>query len=270
MNTIKLCKGLALTLLILCVIIIAVPQNVYATPSGIKIVGDNCGLIIKASDKKEDTSNLNPGDIKQTKLTLINGGNNRIEQVYIKTNIIANSELSPRGGNLADILKLTIKDGNNTIIDDLSFRNAAKISSKSLGPMDAGEEKVLDFIINFPSSADNDYQGASFQTNWTFTTTCTGSSSGGDTGGGGGRSDDPEDSDQPEEPGGDISVPDEDIPAGPIDEEEPSVPDIEITVDDEAIPIGPTEMPKTGEMAPIYFIGFGAFIVAIGIYLRFK
>ncbi len=259
-----------LILFVVCAVITAVPQTVNAAPSGVKIVGNNCGLVIEVSDEKEDTSNLNPGDLKQSKLILKNKGDNRIQNVSIKTNIIANSETSPRGGNLADILKLTIKDGNITIIDNLSFRDAAKISSKSLGPMDAGEEKVLDFIINFPSSADNDYQGASFQTNWTFTTTCTGSSGGGDSGGGGGRNDDPEDSDRAEEPGGEISVPDEDIPAGPIDEEEPSVPDIEITVDDEAIPIGPTEMPKTGEMAPIYFIGFGAFIVAIGIYLRFK
>lgn len=141
MNKYKFITKWFLILFAVCAVITAVPQTVNAAPSGVKIVGNNCGLVIEASDEKEDTSNLNPGDLKQSKLILKNKGDNRIQNVSIKTNIIANSELSPRGGNLADILKLTIKDGNNTIIDDLSFREASKLPNKSLGSMAAGEKK---------------------------------------------------------------------------------------------------------------------------------
>jgi hypothetical protein len=242
MNKHILFKNLILVLFITCAIMLIMPQTTFANITGVKIVGDNCGLVIEASAEKEDTSNLNPGDIKCSKLILKNEGEGSLG-VSIKTNIIAGSEASPRGGKLADILKLTIMDEDKVIIDDLTFREAAKLSGKDLGTMKIGEKKVLDYIIEFPSSADNDYQGATFQANWTFTTKCStsgGGGGGGRTGGGGG---------------------------GPGEEDTPET-DIIITDDD--VTYGPAEMPGTGEVATLYFYGAGALIVMLGIALRRK
>ena len=268
-----------LVLIIACALILAAPQRISASPKGIEIIG-NCGLVVEASTGKENTGNLNPGDTKRSKLTLKNTGSNRIKEIDMQTNIISGSRKSPRGGKLEEILRLTIKDGENIIIDNLPFTEAAEIT-KALGSLDVGQEKVLDLIVDFTSAADNDYQGASFQASWTFITKC---------GGGGDDEEDPPPDDDDDTPPGDkekeeeeeeknppddvddededrIEVDDESIPSGSGGKEEESVASV-ASIEPEEIPYGPGKMPKTGEISPMFFYGTGALVSAIGMAIR--
>ncbi|MBS3969219.1 MAG: hypothetical protein KGZ94_03760 [Clostridia bacterium] len=249
-------KKLMLTFLILFVITLIAPHGVSANVNGISIEGNLCGLVIEASDERVNTGNLNPGDLKNSSLFLRNTGSVPLT-LYIRTNILGEATLN--GGNLADVLNLYIADGTNVINNEL-FRAAAGRGNILIGTMPAGSEKIVDFSVAFPGSSGNEYQGATLKASWTFTTTC---SPGGD------DPDDPDDPVDPNEPDDPIDVPDDPIPLGPV-EEEPSEPDILITIDEDKIPAGPAEMPDTGELSPIYFLGAGAFIVMLGMVLRRK
>ena len=89
------------------------------------------GLEIHLPEKTVDTGNLNPGDTKESYLRLVNSGEDTFT-IYIRTNILPFSEKSPRGGRLADVMTLTIKDGEQVVADD-TFREVAKEGNISLG-----------------------------------------------------------------------------------------------------------------------------------------
>ena len=134
------------------------------------------GLEIHLPEKTVDTGNLNPGDTKESYLRLVNSGEDTFT-IYIRTNILPFSEKSPRGGRLADVMTLTIKDGEQVVADD-TFREVAKEGNISLGKMTPGSEKTIYFSTDMPENAGNEYQGSS-PANWTFTTQVTGGGGGG-------------------------------------------------------------------------------------------
>lgn len=153
------------------------------------------GLEIHLPEKTVDTGNLNPGDTKESYLRLVNSGEDTFT-IYIRTNILPFSEKSPRGGRLADVMTLTIKDGEQVVADD-TFREVAKEGNISLGKMTPGSEKTIYFSTDMPENAGNEYQGSSFKANWTFTTQVSG---GGGGGGGGGDDETTEPTDEYTDP----------------------------------------------------------------------
>jgi LPXTG-motif cell wall-anchored protein len=232
-----------------------------------KIEGNNNGLVARSLDPPANIGNLNPGDSKCSRLQLANTGSSMLK-VYIRTDITGEKTLKG-SGSLADVLWLTIMDGNNKITDS-SFRNADKAGNVYIGTMPAGTKKILEFCATFPGEeAGNEYQGASMNVRWIITTATTGSH---DPAYPPNEPSDPEgpftpppeepdiDEPSPEEP--DIDIDDEPVPTGPEDEITP--------VDDEEIPIAPEDLPKTGGVHPIYFYGAGALVAVIGIILRRK
>lgn len=259
--------------------ILVLTPAAYATV-GVDVGENQCGLVIEASGDGEDISNLYPGDSKQSQLILTNEGSNPINSIAMKTQIVNDSELSPRGGNLADVLRLTIKNGDEFLIDNLPFRDAANLSAIELGQMESGSEMVLEFSLFFPTTSGNEYQGSSFQANWYFTTSCdsNGDPGGGDPGGG-----DPGGGEPGDETGGggetdtdggagtgQTTVPDGQVPQGPIPVG-PSVtrsenPSVIITVEGDPIPLGPgIEMPRTGDPNPLNFVLTGALYILLGL-----
>jgi hypothetical protein len=231
-----------------------------------KVEGSNNGLVVRSLDEPADIGNLNPGDTKGSRLQLANTGSSKLK-VYIRTDITG--EKTQKGGNLADILWLTIMDGSNKITDS-TFRDAHKAGNTYIGTMSAGTKKILEFSAGFPGEeTGNEYQGSSMNVRWIITTASTGSH---DPGYPPYEPPDPEgpfsppteepDTDEPpvEEP--DIDIDDEPVPTGPEDEITPA--------DDEEIPIAPGDIPKTGGIHPAYFYGSGALVTAIGIILRKK
>ncbi|MEW6622094.1 MAG: LPXTG cell wall anchor domain-containing protein [Bacillota bacterium] len=256
--TLKVIKTMLVILFAASFIIVSVPTAAFgeAKVGAIIIEGNVCGLVVEATDEKEDvgTGNLNPGDIKYSSLKLTNTGSVPLT-LSIRTNVIKQTSAPDRNGKLADVMELTIKDGGNDITG-LSGKTFSEVDKKniSIGNMSAGSEKILNFYVNLPGGkTGNDYQGASMKVNWTFTTTCS--------------------TPERERPERETfrEVPDEQIPAGPpVDEETPpEIPGIEIIIDEE-IPAGPIEMPDTGEISPFYFYGAGLLIVMLGVTLRRK
>jgi LPXTG-motif cell wall-anchored protein len=244
-------KTAVLTVLtIMCLtIMISCPAYAVGEPQ-ISNNGVDDGLVITAPDPEEDISNLNPGDTKQSSLLLKNNGEDPFN-VYIKTEILSGSENSPRGGKLAEIMRLTIKDGSTTIVDNITFREADQMARQALGRMDVGEQKKLDFIAHFPKEAGNEYQGASFQVTWIFdamTAPVRGST---DT---------------------TVDTGDDPPPVPPALEESPLSPEPPVPFPP-ALEEGDTEpkpMPETGEASNIPFYAAGSLTVALGITLLNK
>lgn len=235
-----------------------VPAQALGGPqggTGYKIEDDSKGwLLIETPFDKVDIGNINPGDNEEklySRIKLTNTGSDSM-RVYIKTNITEESNPS-----LADVMELTIKDGDRIITDKTLFCDAADAGSIEIGRMAPGATKTLDFYVNLPESTGNAYQGAWMKVIWVFTTVYSGSSD----------RPDRDVSSNPEEP--DITIEDEPIPAGPVDGENPPGPDVIITVDEEEVPGGPA-MPKTGETSPLYFLAAGAIIAALGFAIRKK
>ena len=226
--------------------------------------GGNNGLGIYIPSKLKDTGNLNPGDKMDSCLTLSNNGGKTIT-VYIRTNIL--NETSPNGGNLSDIMTLTIKDGGK-IIADGDFKQVSESGNVLIGEIQPNGEKELCFYTDLPKEAGNKYQGASFKANWTFTTQVTGGTSDDDDDdhhGGGTKP--PKDDETPQEPS--VEIGDEPIPFGPGTVEDPSDPEI-VIIEDEDVPTGPADMPRTGEIAPFYYYGIGALVIILGARMRKK
>jgi len=258
-------KNLILTIVLISFLLVAgYPAYAVGEPQ-ITNNGKEAGLVITAPLNPVDISNLNPGDTKVSQLLLTNNGSDPFQMVSIRTHILPGSENSPRGGALADILRLTIRDGNTIIVDNLTFREAAALLNQTLGSMAVGEQKVLDFTVYFPGrEAGNEYQGASFQVKWIFNIIIDPSNPGepGDPGGPG----DPAD---PGDPGNsDLISEDEPTPLGSPEEGDLDEDEI-IVVIEEKFPLGPA-MPRTGEKSPMYFYAAGVLIALAGVAVRQK
>ncbi len=203
------------------------------------VIEEENGLEIHVPEKTVDTGNIGPGDELDSYLTVVNTGN-RTLVVYIRTNII--SEESPPGGQLADVMTLIIRDGDDEVARD-TFRAVAEAGNIRLGRMPPGSEKTIYFFGDLPGAAGNDYQGATLNVNWTFTTQVIG-------GGGGGG--DEESEVPPERPGG-----------------HPEGEEMEIEIGPEAPGVGPG-MPATGQDVPYLYLLLGSLALVTGIFLARK
>ncbi|MGI5901714.1 MAG: hypothetical protein ACOX7U_04485 [Desulfitobacteriia bacterium] len=202
------------------------------------VVAKSNGLVISSLDSPALIDNLNPGDLKGSCLLLDNQGNKTLK-VYIRTKIT--KQYSPRGGHLADVMKLTIKDRDlgKTVIAD-TFRNAHKAKNLEIGVMSPGEKKVLCFNTCLPGEeTDNRYQDATMNVKWIITTVVT-DSNGVDNGNGNGNGEEDED----------ITIPDDEDVFGP-GEEDP-------------------QMPGTGVTGPLPYYTLGSAALAAGIVINRK
>ena len=238
-----------ITILILAVFLAAfLWPGMALGATGYKIVGESNGLVIASPDAPEKTGNLNPGDLKNSRLQLTNTGSASLT-VSIRTEITGEKP-GPNKGKLSEVLWLTIKDGDNTITDT-TFRQADDQGNVSLGTMAPGSTKTLHFSAKLPEGTDNDYQGSSLKAIWVFTTV----SSGGGGGGGGSYTVQGDDEEEPEE----IIVPEE--PEVQVPEE----PDEGITV-----PSDDPKMPGTGIASPLPYYAAGSVVILAGFLLTRK
>jgi hypothetical protein len=228
-----------------CLMITAFPGLAWGEYT---LVGGNSGLVIEIPKKTVDTGNLNPGDQKGSHFRITNPGSNTVN-LFIRTNIIR--EDKPNGGYLADVMTLSIKEGDNIIANDI-VRKVVEAGNILVGSLSPGQTMIIDLDTHLPpASTGNEYQKAFLSLNWTFTvqTVSGGGSSGGGSGGG--------DENEVEDP--EITIFDEPIPGGPMPTEE-------IEIEPEEVPFGVPIMPQTGEALPTlpYLMGF----VAIGAGLK--
>jgi len=254
----KIIQRIIVLVLIIGLIIARVP-GIALGEHGFVISGDRNGLEIHVPQKTTDTGNINPGDKKNSSLKLLNTGSRDLT-VYIRTNII--SDTSPRGGHLADVMTLTIKDGDK-IIADGTFRTVADEGNVLIGNMAPETEKTIYFSADLPKGAGNDYQGASLKVNWTFTTQSLND-------GGGDEDDDDRDDEDDDGEDEEEQEPPVEVEEEPIPEGEPELPPVEpgplaVEIPEEEIPIGAPDMPETGEGVHYPFYAVGAFAILAGI-----
>lgn len=164
-----LLRKMVVVLMVLGMVIVVLPTILFADLGQTYVLGNNLGLVIHEASGTVVSDNLAPGDIVRSTMTLENNGTGPFE-VYFKTNIKQGSEASPRGGVLAERLLVEIKMGDNTLVSQMPFREATQLTQVLIAQMAVRSKVVLDFIVSFPESANNDYQGATFQAFWTFVT----------------------------------------------------------------------------------------------------
>lgn len=213
---------------------------------GYGIAGNSNGLIIESLDANEDMNNLNPGDLKNSRLRLTNAGSGSLT-VYIRTEITGEETL--QGGQLADVMQLTIQDGAAIITQD-TFRNADSAHNIKLGTMTPGAQKMLRFKVNLPGAdTGNPYQGAIMKARWVFTTVA-----------GADGDDDPDDSNNPDPPEL-LELPEEPDVFVPLESG-----DEEITVSQGEEP----RMPGTGVESPFTYYAAGSVVIIAGLLLAKK
>lgn len=271
--------------LLVTAIVLTSPSTTWGKEKARVIAIENkCGLEVKVPQKSIDLGNLNPGDSKETTIQLSNKGTNDIT-LFIRTNIQGETTLN--GGYLADIMDFTISSKKDTIAE-ASFRGVADQGNILIGTLKSGASKMLDLATFLPGEGTgNEYQGAYMKVSWTFITQC----SSGEAGGGNDKDkevieDDPNNpTDNPKKPPEEITIEDELVPLGeddpdipgkieiPVEENElplgdgdTDIPDnSDLIIEDESVPFGDLKMPKTGQLASVYFYGTGALLVTLGV-----
>lgn len=270
-------KNIFATILITGLCAFLLPGLAFGEGEGTIISTTEDGLVIRVLDEIQDTGNLNPGDKKHSCYSLVNEGKGTIT-VYIKTEIDEESVKSPNGGKLADIMTLTIKDGEKEVISD-TFTEVANVGDGAtkgnllLGEMAPESEKVICLYTNLPGNTDNEYQGASFKANWKIKTVKKTGGGGDDSGGGTDRPSRPK---TPSDPT--VDVDDGSLPEGgpePGDITEGDIPEIEgesevVEIVDVEIPFGKPEIPKTGRDLPYPYYVVGALLVLTGLGITFR
>lgn len=254
-------------LVLIGIVIMVAPMILFADLENAYVLGSNLGLVIKVGPEPVASDNLEPGEVVRSTMILENNGSVPFE-VYFKTNIKQGSEMSPRGGNLTDSLLVEIKTGEQILVPQMSFSEAAHLLQISIAQMEVGSKRVLDFEVTFPESANNDYQGATFQAYWTFVTV-------------GNNSPTIENSTDPAEQtiSTERTIPTE-TQAGMTLETENIVEEVTplgeaVTTEnldkifDEEIPLN-SALPKTGQLGAVYFWLTGLSLIGAGVWLLRK
>lgn len=244
----------------------------------LELVGRDLGLeITPVNTRLFDLSRLNPGDTKESKITI---RNNYIYgfQLYMRTERM--SPIPEEGeADLFKQLKLTVYLGGTEIYSgDMMDFATTNISIGRFNPRDVKELKA---VVHLPGlETGNEFQGSTVDVKWIFIA----------------QADTPPEPKEPSEPPEppeppttpitpltteiipeepeeiiDEGIP-EDIPEEIIDEEVP-VDVLEVDEEEEIeeeIPQDVPRMPKTGEISPIIFYGAGVLFLIIGVELGFK
>ena len=134
------------------------------------VEGSEIGLEVNVADEFTDVSNLAPGDTKSSYLTVSNKGSGTFKYFFDikKIGSTAGSYRGTEGKPLDEILKMTVKRGEETLFDGL----ISNFEEKDMGDLAAGDEQRLDISVYFPEEAGNEYQGADVTVQFKFRAVC--------------------------------------------------------------------------------------------------
>ncbi len=282
----KLFAPLATVLLVFvtatALLLLAAPRSTFA----LYVDSGNCGLVVEAPGPPVDTSNLNPGDRKESSLDIKNTKDTPLEYHF-------NIEIPHRspgeypgleGKYLEEVLEFTITLDDEQIFQGLLSEFRDKFGDAGiLIQLGGNTSQEMEVSVYLPGEkTGNAYQGASVSVQFSFISVCTGEENGdtpgGDHPGGPDPGDEPDVSPPPEQPPTDESIIEEwpEDPALEPDFEpelepdpEPKAddpPETEIVLDPED-PLVEPELPQTGELPPYIFYGLGGLLVWIGVIL---
>ena len=134
------------------------------------VEGSEIGLEVNVADEFTDVSNLAPGDTKSSYLTVSNKGSGTFKYFFDikKIGSTAGSYRGTEGKPLDEILKMTVKRGEETLFDGL----ISNFEEKDMGDLAAGDEQRLEISVYFPEEAGNEYQGADVTVQFKFRAVC--------------------------------------------------------------------------------------------------
>ncbi|KAB3532741.1 LPXTG cell wall anchor domain-containing protein [Alkaliphilus pronyensis] len=256
----KILKSIAnivLTLLvIMCFTLATRLQDTFA----LEVIGGEYGLRVELSQENVATNNLNPGDEKESYMTVSNDGEHPLP-VYLNNRTVREIQ-GKGGGNLNDKLKLIITNQNDEVVYSGSVKGLE--TPQYIGEIQPNNNIKLDFKVELPDEdTTNEYQAASITVKWIVSTSYTP------------PSDPPRPRPRPRPNPPTIieteeieEIEEEDIPEGEPEVEEPEI--IEEELEEEEIPLGIGTLPKTGELTPTFFYGLGTLLLIIGIFINKK
>lgn len=259
--------------------------------------GAECGLEVAADDEYVDVKRLNPGDVKESYLTVSNTNTEHPLTYYFSID-----RKDGKFGRFWNANRDAIVDTEKMMEEVLQFTITRRGEDEPLfgpalledysdkqevGRLGPGESEDLLVSVYFPEEADNDYQDSSVKVQFAFHATC--EAGGTDPGG-----DDPTEPEEPIEPGGSGGpggpsgpgtpgdepdtpepleiVPEEQPgapqePLEPAEPGEPGKPDEPLLVPQGDSPGGP-RLPRTGQLPPWLWYGLGLALILTGLVLR--
>ncbi len=137
------------------------------------VEGGEIGLNVSAADEFTDVSNLNPGDTKDSYLTVSNTGDAAFKYYFdiqkIRSN--AGSYRGQAGKPLDEKLQMTVKRGGKELFKGLvaEFREQFGVSGRDMGVLGKGESQKLDISAHLSGpDTGNEYQGADVTVQFKF------------------------------------------------------------------------------------------------------
>ena len=263
----KIISPIAMILLVLTVSGVLLALSGAGRTFAFVVEGNDCGLEVRVAEEFTDVSNLNPGDTKDSYLTVSNAGSGTFKYFFDirKIRSTAGGYRGQDGKPLDEILQMKVKRGDETLFEGL----VSDFTEKDMGDLAAGGEQQLGISVYFPEEAGNEYQGADVTVQFKFRAICDLEEQGSP------PSTSPSPPSSPRPPEGSIVPPES--PEGPPEDgelieeefppEEPEGPPGDGELIEEKIP---PEPPKTGEFPPAIIYGAGLLLVLAGLLLRKK
>ena len=136
--------------------------------------GADCGLRVETAKDFVEVTNLNPGDRKNSYLTVYNDDSNELS--YFFNLVKDDNESKPGeyngeiGRELDELLELTA-ERNGEVLYQGPFGNFEELA---MGDLPAGANQRLDIKVYLPGDTSNAYQGSSVTVKFAFRAACDG------------------------------------------------------------------------------------------------
>lgn len=248
---------------------LSIPANPGRTHAFVT-AGAECGLEVRAGGEDVDVNRLNPGDVKESYLTVYNNGVGPLTYYF---DIIRKDGESGRfwnadrdktvetGKMIEDVLQFTVLRAGE---DEPLFKGLLKdFNQQRIGDLQAGTNEDIIIGMYFPTEAGNDYQDSKVTVQFAFYARCEQGSGDPGPGGPGAPGADPDrpeglEIDPEEAPG---------IPGLPGTPEKPGDEPDEVLIQDGDTG-GVWGLPRTGQLPPWLWYGVGVALIVVGLILR--
>ncbi|MEW5954270.1 MAG: hypothetical protein AB1815_11210 [Bacillota bacterium] len=152
------------------------PHHTYAFVTS----GQDCGLRVEVAPDYVDVTNLNPGDNKNSYLTVHNDGASRLTYYFdiVKTGGIKGYYRGLTGGDLDEKLVLTVERRGEVLFEGL----LSEFEELAMGGLAAGAADQIGIKVHLPGAGSgNEYQGAGVTVKFAFRADCGGGGEDGST-----------------------------------------------------------------------------------------
>ncbi|KAB3531078.1 LPXTG cell wall anchor domain-containing protein [Alkaliphilus serpentinus] len=261
---IKSIANIVITLLVITCFTLAIRlQDTFA----LEVIGGEYGLKVELAQDNVATDNLNPGDTKESYMTISNIGEHPLP-VYLNNRTIRET-FGNGGGDLNDKLVLTITDQNDKLVYSGTVKGLN--TPHYVGNIQPDTSVALDFKVDLPAEeTTNEYQAASLTVKWIVSTTYKAPTDKPSPPTVIDNAEEVEELDDDETPLVTAKIKEEPEVVEEKNEEPEEVEEVEEVeeIEEVEIPSGVTTLPETGEASSNLFYGLGILFILVGIYIN--